>query len=33
MTGSLEPQSKKASVDKGGIDINALIEGSGIVLD
>ena len=30
---SHEPQSKKASVDTGGIDINALIDGSGIVLD
>ena len=30
---SQEPQSKKASVDTGGIDINALIVGSGIVLD
>ena len=33
VTGSLEPQSKKASVDTGGIDINVLIDGSGIVLD
>ena len=33
VTGSREPQSKKASVDIGGIDINALIDGSGIVLD
>ena len=33
MTGSQVPQSKKASVDTGGIDINALIDGSGIVLD
>ena len=33
MTGSQEPQLKKASVDTGGIDINALIDGSGIVLD
>ena len=31
--GSLEPQWKKASVDTAGIDINALIDGSGIVLD
>ena len=31
--GSQEPQSKKASVDTGGIDINALIDRSGIVLD
>ena len=30
---SQEPQSKKALVDTGGIDINALIDGSGIVLD
>ena len=30
---SLKPQSKKASVDTAGIDINALIDGSGIVLD
>ena len=30
---SQEPQSKKAFVDTGGIDINALIDGSGIVLD
>ena len=30
---SQEPQLKKASVDTGGIDINALIDGSGIVLD
>ena len=30
---SQEPQWKKASVDTGGIDINALIDGSGIVLD
>ena len=29
---SQEPQSKKAFVDTGGIDINALIDGSGIVL-
>ena len=28
-----EPQLKKAFVDTGGIDINALIDGSGIVLD
>ena len=33
VTGSQEPQSKKASVDTGGIDINALIDESGIVLD
>ena len=31
--GSQEPQSKKASADTGGIDIYALIDGSGIVLD
>ena len=31
--GSQEPQLKKASVDTGGIDVNALIDGSGIVLD
>ena len=30
---SQEPQSKKAFLDTGGIDINALIDGSGIVLD
>ena len=30
---SQEPQLKKALVDIGGIDINALIDGSGIVLD
>ena len=30
---SQEPQLKKAFVDTGGIDINALINGSGIVLD
>ena len=30
---SQEPQSKKAFVDTGGIDINSLIHGSGIVLD
>ena len=30
---SLEPQLKKAFVDTGDIDINALIDGSGIVLD
>ena len=30
---SQEPQSKKAFVDTGGIDINALIDGSGIVMD
>ena len=28
-----EPQLKKAFVDTGGIDINALIDGAGIVLD
>ena len=33
MTRSQEPQLKKAFVDTGGIDINALIDGSGIVLD
>ena len=33
VTDSQEPQLKKASVDTGGIDINALIDGSGIVLD
>ena len=33
VAGSQEPQSKKASVDTGVIDINALIDGSGIVLD
>ena len=33
MTGSQESPLKKASVDTGGIDINALIDGSGIVLD
>ena len=33
MEHSQEPQSKKAFVDTGGIDINALIDGSGIVLD
>ena len=33
VTGSQEPQLKKASVDTVGIDINALIDGSGIVLD
>ena len=32
VAGSEEPQLKKASVDTGGIDINALIDGSGIVL-
>ena len=31
--GSMEPQLTKAYVDTGGIDINALIDGSGIVLD
>ena len=30
---SQEPQLKKAFVDTGGIDINALIDGCGIVLD
>ena len=30
---SQEPQFMKAFVDTGGIDINALIDGSGIVLD
>ena len=30
---SQESQSKKSSVDTDGIDINALIDGSGIVLD
>ena len=30
---SQEPQLKKTFVDTGGIDINALIDGSGIVLD
>ena len=30
---SQEPQLKKAFVDTGGIDINALIDGSGIALD
>ena len=30
---SQEPQLKKAFVDTDGIDINALIEGFGIVLD
>ena len=30
---SQKPQSKKAFVDTVGIDINALIDGSGIVLD
>ena len=33
VTGSQERQLKKASVDTGGIDINALVDGSGIVLD
>ena len=33
MNGSQEPQSKKASVDTCSIDINARIDGSGIVLD
>ena len=33
VAGSQEPPLKKASVDTGGIDINALIDGSGIVLD
>ena len=31
--GSQETQLKKAYVDTGGTDINALIDGSGIVLD
>ena len=30
---SQEPQLKKAFLDTGGIDINVLIDGSGIVLD
>ena len=30
---SQEPQLEKAFVDTGGIDINALIDGPGIVLD
>ena len=33
VAGSQEPHSKKASVDTGGIDINALVNESGIVLD
>ena len=33
VTGSQESQLKKASMDTGGIDMNALIDGSGIVLD
>ena len=33
VTGSQEPQFKKASVDTSGIDINPLIDRSGIVLD
>ena len=33
VAGSQVPQLKKASVDTGGIDINALTDGSGIVLD
>ena len=33
MKQSQEPQSKEAFVDTDGIDINALIDGSGIVLD
>ena len=33
VTGSHEPHSKKVSVDTGGIDKNALIDGFGIVLD
>ena len=33
VTGSQEPQLQKASVQTGGIDINALIDGSVIVLD
>ena len=32
VAGSQEPQSKEASVDTGGIDITALIDGAGIVL-
>ena len=30
---SQEPKLKKAFVDTGGVDINALTDGSGIVLD
>ena len=30
---SQDPQLKKAFVDTGGIDINTLIDGSGILLD
>ena len=33
VAGNQEPQLKKSSVDTGGIDINAPIDGSGIVLD
>ena len=33
VTRSQEPQLKKAFADTGGIGINALIDGSGIVLD
>ena len=33
MKHSQEPQLKKASVDTGGIDINTLIDRSGIILD
>ena len=33
VAGGQEPQSKKAFVDTGGIDIKALIDGSGIALD
>ena len=33
VTGSQEPQLQKASVETGRIDINALIDGSGIILD
>ena len=33
VVGNQEPQLRKASVDIGGIDINVLIDGSGIVLD
>ena len=33
VTSSQVPQLKKASVDTGGIDLTALIDGSGIVLD
>ena len=33
VTGSQEPQLKIAYVDTSGIEINALIDGSGIVLD